>query len=115
MRACLGCGATLFDGVDWCGLCGARIEAVEEPSRPAVLPRWQPPPNLVADPPAKVYSRWQGGPLSLHPAAKIAVTVFAWLVAGWFAIFGGSPVSGIMLCLTAGWITREVWKRRRVR
>ena len=51
----------------------------------------------------------------MHPAAKIAVTVLAWLLAGWFAIFSGSPVSGIVLCLTAGWITREVWKRRRVR
>jgi hypothetical protein len=42
------------------------------------------------------------------------VTFVVWLAAAWFAIFSGSPVSGIVLCATAAWVTRETWKRRRV-
>jgi len=114
MDTCSGCGANLF-GHEWCGQCGARVEAPQAASPAPVLPRWRPPANTVAPAPAKIYSRWEAGPLSLPPAAKIAVTAGVWLAAAWFTIFSGSPVSGIVLCATAGWITRETWKRRRVR
>lgn len=108
MGTCTSCGATLFPGIDWCGQCGTRAETSPEGGR------WRPPAHTVPAAPEKVYSRWRSGPLSLHPAGKIAVTFVVWLAAAWFAIFSGSPVSGIVLCATAAWVTRETWKRRRV-
>jgi len=103
--------------VEWCGQCGARLDvgSIAGSPRAAAPPRWRPPEHTVAPAPAKVYSRWHGGPLSLPPAAKVAITACVWLVAGWMMVFSGSPASGIVMCGTAAWVTRETWKQRRIR
>lgn len=124
MSRCRVCGARLNDEVEWCVVCHAPVrEPVDPPAHARARgTRWAPPEHTVAPPPAKVFSRTRGGPLSFGPLGRGLVTLLCAAAFLWFwnlPILKLAPLPlripfAFLPGLVLAGLVREVWKRARV-
>ena len=118
-RACDVCGARLYPGADWCGLCLARTDPRTRPmgggGGSRHLPMWYPEKPL----PPERYSRWHGGATTFGPVGRILTTVVVvGLSIGGFLVVRSAAFLGM-----TGWLAynviaaatlRGIWRRDRV-
>lgn len=91
---CRACGASLGPDLGWCGRCYTRVTTFA--ARP---PMHDPGAYVGTLRPDVRTSRWRGGPTTMGPVGRIAITVLLLLIFPWWAI---------VLPL------RSVWRRTRV-
>jgi hypothetical protein len=129
------CGAALSSEAEWCPVCLKRVvdpeQLLDELHDTFRKTTFTPPEHLVASPPPKRFSRWEGGPLTFGPGLKVTLTVLVlgivldtlWTLKPWAWFLhhdGDHPARAfaafeILLVVAGGaFFLRALWKRTRV-
>ncbi|MGQ0668469.1 MAG: hypothetical protein ACT4PO_02150 [Actinomycetota bacterium] len=127
MDKCSACGGRISPGLTWCGRCYTPVlRVIVGPALPdRAGPRRRP---EIEPPPEPVYSHWRGGPTTLGPLAKLAITIGLLglglacypLASGWAESLG-EPSLGFVAFFVWGYfavaalLLTQLWKRGRIR
>lgn len=127
MRICRRCGATLTEGIDWCGQCSSRAGTFSSGEVLGELaemwsPYVPPAPHRTEPRPVRRISRWGAGATTVGGRGRIALT--ALFAGGWLVPFVLLAVTSIgpLLLLTYTIITlpgtvlivKDVWREESV-